>query len=437
MLLSILVLTTFANALTLTNPIVRALCDKIYTVQQGDSYNSIAQGIKESGEWLQNLNQNQKLYSGLEICVTKSVRWSSNCTSIHTILSKDTCQTIASAASITLDKLKELNLDLSCELALSVGNYVCNSDQKKPVTLKTDDTSSSSSEETENPNVVPPLTVSQKYFANCYNSVPVTSNDTCESISNKYLGGNVTALKVMNPFACCLNFTASLAPKNVVCTLGHNYTLSEVSELHLLTNYTCTDSNALKSQSSSTSVSVSTTTSEPTSQTAPVVSERAPERATVPSEREPERAPETSGRRCTNCVDGNGDYFLDLHNGYRRARNIAPLEWDNNLASSAYSYAAYLATRENCQLEHSRDRQQQGENLYWNSERETQEINAMNGFMNEPLVRGNYNHRTQVLWSGTEFVGCSTYITTCGSVVVCRYSPAGNVVGEWYNDIRN
>ena len=43
---------------------------------------------------------------------------------------------------------------------------------------------------------------------------------------------------------------------------------------------------------------------------------------------------------------------------------------------------------------------------------------------------GEFNHYTQVMWEGSKEVGCALYQKSGCGVVVCRYLPAGNVVGR-------
>lgn len=56
---------------------------------------------------------------------------------------------------------------------------------------------------------------------------------------------------------------------------------------------------------------------------------------------------------------------LKIHNDARAAKKLAPLTWDDNLASQATDYAKHLASA-NKGLQHSTNRSNppQGENLY-------------------------------------------------------------------------
>jgi hypothetical protein len=39
-------------------------------------------------------------------------------------------------------------------------------------------------------------------------------------------------------------------------------------------------------------------------------------------------------------------------------------------------------------------------------------------------------HYTQLIWAGTERVGCAVHRTEQWDYLICRYAPVGNVVGE-------
>ena len=84
----------------------------------------------------------------------------------------------------------------------------------------------------------------------------------------------------------------------------------------------------------------------------------------------------------------------------------------------------------------------EGENLAWASWALTP-TQAVNMWGDEkslytsyvPIDSSNYQtfgHYTQMVWRDTTQIGCA--VVTCasgGSVVVCRYSPPGNYLGEY------
>ncbi|XWV25063.1 putative peptidase inhibitor 15-like isoform X2 [Tupanvirus deep ocean] len=144
--------------------------------------------------------------------------------------------------------------------------------------------------------------------------------------------------------------------------------------------------------------------------------------------------------------------FVSAHNNYRnntdpRATNMQPIQWANDLATSASNWAAQ------CKWEHSRT-PNVGENLYASSIRTSNTntynpTDAVNSWGNEKL---NYNydtnscapgevcgHYTQVVWADSNKVGCA--VQDCpsisgipwsngGTMVVCQYSPPGNWIGQ-------
>jgi uncharacterized protein YkwD len=138
------------------------------------------------------------------------------------------------------------------------------------------------------------------------------------------------------------------------------------------------------------------------------------------------------------------------HNMWRERVGVARLAWNTELAASAKAYA------EECVWEHSDDRSPDagydsvGENLAWTSQQLSAfgAENAVQMWVDERydwdfgmnVGDGNfsaYGHYTQVVWHSTEEVGCGAAycdntvgIGSAGTVIVCRYGPAGNFTGR-------
>lgn len=133
-----------------------------------------------------------------------------------------------------------------------------------------------------------------------------------------------------------------------------------------------------------------------------------------------------------------------LHNAERRRVGTPALTWDATLATSAAPYAAELARRG--RLEHSLPaaRPGEGENL-WLGTRGAYSIEDMVGSWSEErrLFRAgtfpdvstsgawsDVGHYTQMIWRGTTRVGCAIRSSDRWDVLVCRYAPGGNVLGQ-------
>lgn len=132
---------------------------------------------------------------------------------------------------------------------------------------------------------------------------------------------------------------------------------------------------------------------------------------------------------------------LARHDAARAAVGVAPLAWDAALAEDARDYARQMAA--SGRFEHARQHAQ-GENLFtgtrgaysyaemidlWVAERRD--------FVNAPTPRfsrtGRWQdvaHYTQIVWRGTRTVGCALASNARDDFLVCRYAPAGNVMGE-------
>ncbi|CAN5305464.1 hypothetical protein BH10PSE14_BH10PSE14_36390 [soil metagenome] len=137
--------------------------------------------------------------------------------------------------------------------------------------------------------------------------------------------------------------------------------------------------------------------------------------------------------------------MLRGHNAARAAIGIGPLAWDDRLAADAAGYAATLA-REN-RFEHAAQPQgpgREGENL-WMGTRGAYGFDEMLGHWVEerryyrPAPTpdfsttgrwGDVAHYTQMVWRGSTTVGCAMASNRDNDYLVCRYAPAGNVVGQ-------
>ena len=127
--------------------------------------------------------------------------------------------------------------------------------------------------------------------------------------------------------------------------------------------------------------------------------------------------------------------ILDLHNTERRALGVRDLAWDPALAGTAAEHAVKLAG--SCSFVHS-GRSDLGENIFMGSEGYYSAAVRMWAGEKEHYDYGTNGsrdgeetgHYTQMVWSGSERLGCAM-ASGCGNVfLVCSYYPAGNVAGE-------
>lgn len=144
-------------------------------------------------------------------------------------------------------------------------------------------------------------------------------------------------------------------------------------------------------------------------------------------------------------LDSNfADRVLAAQNRERVALGVAPLAWSDRLATDAQAWADHLAR--SGAFEHARQnpRAPQGENL-WAGTRGYYTIEAMvDGWVREKrhFRPGRFpdnsdtgrvedvGHYTQLMWRDTRQVGCALATGARADVLVCRYSAAGNYIGE-------
>ncbi len=136
--------------------------------------------------------------------------------------------------------------------------------------------------------------------------------------------------------------------------------------------------------------------------------------------------------------------LLARHNVERYSVGVPALTWDPALAQGAQAYANELA-RSNL-LRHSPrgSRRGIGENLWMGTRDYFRPSQMVGSWASErsmfrpalfPAVSrtGNWadvGHYTQIIWPGTQRVGCAIGKSVRSDVLVCRYWPSGNVDGQ-------
>ena len=138
--------------------------------------------------------------------------------------------------------------------------------------------------------------------------------------------------------------------------------------------------------------------------------------------------------------------IVAAHTDERTLVGVRPITWSESLAQSAQSWANTLA-KESCSIRHAPQsiRRGAGENIWfgtnydiWNvKDMVTDWIAEKSDYVydtNTCAIGKMCGHYTQIVWSKTESVGCG--IVSCqdsgndARIFVCRYSPAGNIIGQ-------
>ncbi len=136
--------------------------------------------------------------------------------------------------------------------------------------------------------------------------------------------------------------------------------------------------------------------------------------------------------------------LLQAHNAERARLGLQPLAWSAALARDAGDWARELLARRTLKHAGKSERKGGGENL-WMGTAGAWDSNAMvDMFLAERRhfraatfpdvsLTGNWTdvgHYTQIVWRETRQVGCAIDSGNGLDVLVCRYQPAGNVMGQ-------
>lgn len=136
--------------------------------------------------------------------------------------------------------------------------------------------------------------------------------------------------------------------------------------------------------------------------------------------------------------------MMSAHNEARRQYGVGPLVWDEVLARDARVYAQQLARTNRFEHDPQRGREpKQGENLWMGTRTAYSYADMIGHLVGErrhyrpgrfPAVSrtgdwSHVGHYTQIVWPTSQRVGCATAANGANDYLVCRYWPAGNIVG--------
>jgi uncharacterized protein YkwD len=138
---------------------------------------------------------------------------------------------------------------------------------------------------------------------------------------------------------------------------------------------------------------------------------------------------------------GDAAALVAAHNRVRAEHCAAPLAWSASLAAVAQRWANHLRDG-GCLFEHSQT--EYGENLAAGTDGALDADGVVGMWYGEiskyDFRRGGFSmetgHFTQVVWRGTTKIGCGTSRCNGMTIWVCNYDPAGNVEGEYKDNVR-
>jgi pathogenesis-related protein 1 len=143
-------------------------------------------------------------------------------------------------------------------------------------------------------------------------------------------------------------------------------------------------------------------------------------------------------------LDANSqNAILDIHNRMRAAVGVPPLTWSDSLAAGAQNWADNMLSTGVYAHSTLEQLNGQGENMVAGMGANYPLLDMIHGWVNEEQnyhgqpIEGTlgapdatYGHYTQMVWSSTTEIGCGYATNDQSTYFVCRYSPAGNILGQ-------
>lgn len=166
----------------------------------------------------------------------------------------------------------------------------------------------------------------------------------------------------------------------------------------------------------------------------------APPRARPVPAPQPAQTPAATVPSGSKITADEAGQLVKLHNTVRREVGVGAVTWSPELARFAQQWADQLA-REGKFEHRPQGRQNYGENLAANSSVlagakmwvEEKRLFTPGAAFDMSLIKA--AHYSQMVWRGTTRIGAGKAIVTSGplkglTVLVCNYSPPGNVIGQ-------
>src|ERR671917_592866 len=135
--------------------------------------------------------------------------------------------------------------------------------------------------------------------------------------------------------------------------------------------------------------------------------------------------------------------ILDIHNRMREAVGVPLLTWSDSVAAGAQYWADYMLSTGVYKHSPPELLNGQGENMVAGMGANYPLLDMIHGWVNEEQnyhgqpIEGTlgapdatYGHYTQMVWSSTTEIGCGYATNDQSTYFVCRYSPAGNILGQ-------
>jgi uncharacterized protein YkwD len=139
--------------------------------------------------------------------------------------------------------------------------------------------------------------------------------------------------------------------------------------------------------------------------------------------------------------------YVDAHNAVRAAveeppnyqgswQPLPPVSWSDVVATTAQEWANHLRDTMDCGLEHA-DGTGYGENLAAGTNVDAERAvemwageKANYSYSPEYRFESDTGHYTQIVWRESTQIGCASASCARSNVVVCRYDPPGNFIGN-------
>ncbi|KAF7784468.1 hypothetical protein Agabi119p4_633 [Agaricus bisporus var. burnettii] len=284
-------------------------------------------------------------------------------------------------------------------------------------------------------------------------ALPVTTSSVVAPSAPTFTGQPVPPIGAGSDPAQSVPTSSTVVSSSSVSVSTKSAHSSVAATSSVVSSVKSTSSHATSTSSHTSTTPTTTSTPEPKPTTSRFVTSIRPSPQPTTSEKPttsreappppPTQAPSTDSGSNSGTSSSDIQAYLSAHNTVRAQHGAAPLTWSDELAGKAQQWA------DGCKFQHSGGALGRfGENLAAGTGDSYGIPQAIKSWADEASDydpnNPQFSHFTQMVWKGTTQLGCA--VQECSGIFsssfglakfyVCEYNPAGNVLGQFAQNVQ-